>query len=112
MVQIAANTKDVPLKMVGGTDFGRFAKISLEQTWNMIVTKSDDTAALVPFAGYNQTLSIAPQGTGRGIFSSVRLGCLVTVINDSVFIINSDFVVTLIGIINTTYGDVFIDEND
>ncbi len=38
----------MPLDIVGSTKFGRYPKISVEQTWNMIISDG----FLVPFAGY------------------------------------------------------------
>ena len=41
-------TFTIPLDLVGGNKFGRYKKVSVEQTFNMMV--SDD--ALVDYAGY------------------------------------------------------------
>jgi hypothetical protein len=99
----------VPLELVGGTAFGRYPKISLEETWNMIV--SDEW--MVPYAGYQQLNDIAGVGSqGRGLFNSVRYGNLIAVVDNGVYTIDKSYNVAKIGTISTSDGDVFIDEND
>ncbi len=100
--------ENVPLNIVGSNVFGRYPKISVEQTWNMII--SDDW--LVPYAGYKNIASIAMSGKGRGIFNSVRLGKMIAVVNNGVYVIANNIAVARIGSISTFSGDVFIDEND
>ena len=55
--------QEVPLKIVGGTHYGRYPKTSVEESWNMIV--SDNT--LVDYAGYKNVLSIATNGQGLSL---------------------------------------------
>jgi hypothetical protein len=101
----------VPFPMVGSNKFGRYPKVSSEQTWNMIV--SDDF--LVDYAGYKNVLNIIPNGSGRGIFNSSRSNRLIVVVNNyvySVIISGGVPIATQVGAINTFSGDVFIDEND
>lgn len=106
----AARYKDMPLKMVGGTHFGRYPKISQEQTWNMI--RSDEF--MTPFAGYRNVLPINPGGEGRAIYSSLRNNKLFAVIDSNVYIINPDLqYITAIGNLSTTAGNnCFIAENN
>ncbi len=59
----AARYKDMPLKMVGGTHYGRYNKISSEQSFNLLI--SDGWS--VPFAGYKNKLTIEHNGEGRAI---------------------------------------------
>ena len=94
-----------PLKMVGSNNFGRYPKISVEQTYNMIV--SDDW--LVDYAGYKKVATIG--GTGRGLFSSTRLGKMIAVIDNVVYAIGTNLVPSPIGNLNTYSGDAFIDED-
>lgn len=96
------------LDIVGSTVFGRYPKISVNQTWNMII--SDDF--LVSYAGYKKKISITNSGIGRGIFNSTRSNRLIVVIEDSVYSITPDFQYTKIGDLKTFEGDVFIDENN
>lgn len=100
--------KNIPLDIVGSTAFGRYAKISLEQTFNMII--SDDF--LVPSAGHTIAAEIAPDGLGRGGYNSNKLGQMVVVIDDGVYLVNNGSSYQRIGTLNTTSGDVSIAENN
>lgn len=110
--------QQIPLKVVGGTHFGRYAKISNEQTWNFIV--SDEW--LVPYAGYKNVLTIAPDVSGRGIYSSYRESMLIAVYGTFIYRINPtgthqqdgtpNFTFALIGTMYTAEGDVYITENN
>lgn len=102
------NIQEVPLKIVGGTHFGRYPKISQEQTWNMIV--SDD--ALVPYAGYKNVLTESPSQPGRGIYASSKGNIMVAVWGEQCFVINSNLVASFVGNLITSTGDVFIAENN
>jgi hypothetical protein len=92
---------------VGSSTFGRYQNISSEQTWNMFI--SDNT--LVNFAGYKRVYDLLPSGSGRGIFHSVRGNLIIVVVNARVYSLNTTLTPTLIGTINTSVGEVFIDEN-
>lgn len=100
--------KTTTLNIVGSTKFGRYPKISSEQTYNMIV--SDDW--LVDYAGYRKVATISANGEGRGIYNSVRYQHLIVVVQNSVYTVNSSQAVTKIANIGTFSGDVFIDENN
>lgn len=106
----AARYKDLPLKMVGGTRFGRYSKISSEQTWNMIISDGWN----VPFAGYKNVISIDPKGQGRAIYASTKNNKMFAVINSNVYIISPGLTYTVaIGNLATTAGnDCFIAENN
>ena len=106
-------TSEVPLKMVGGNHFGRYTKISDEQTWNMIV--SDNW--MVPYAGYKNVLTLGGTSQGRGLYASYRAGRMYAVIGDILYEVsesdldnNTDG--TPIGTLFTNEGDVFIAENN
>lgn len=100
--------RDIPMQMVGSTMFGRYPKISQEQTYNMIISDG----WLVPYAGYKMVLPINPNGQGRGIFTSVRANVMFVVIEEKVYIVTTGLIPTQIGTLLTFNGDVFIDEND
>lgn len=104
----ALDTQDFPLKMVGSTAFGRYPKISVEQTFNMI----ESDGWLVPFAGYKKVLTISAKGKGRGIFNSARANKLILVVDNGVYSIDSGISSSKIATIQTYSGDVFMDEND
>jgi hypothetical protein len=73
-----APTQSLPLKMVGGTAFGSYPKISSETTFNMFI--SDNW--LVPFAGYVNVAASISDGIGRDIYSSDKLGKLIVCIGN------------------------------
>ena len=110
--------QEIPLKMVGGTHYGRYPKISLEETWNFIVSDG----FLVPYAGYKNVLNIAPNLPGRGIYSSFRESMLIVVFGTLVYRINPTgqvqqdgtpiFTYAMIGMMYTDAGDVYIAENN
>lgn len=111
------NWKEVPWEIVGSTKFGRYPKISREQTFNMI--QADDF--LVDYAGYKNTISLNPGQTGRGIYSSNRAGKLYAVIGDSIYSIGvyattmtgqKTYTHSFIGNIQSFSGPVFIAENN
>lgn len=107
MPQPPINSTQIPLKMTGSTVFGRYPKISVEQTYNMII--SDDAA--VPYTG-NKIVSRISSGQGRGLYGSTRLGKMIVVVDDSVYAINADLSSSRIANIDTYNGDVFISENN
>lgn len=99
---------EVPLKIVGSTVFGRYPKISTEETYNMLVSDG----FLVPYAGYAAQFTLSPNGKGRGAFSSISSDLVVAVVGTGVYIINPDLSYQMIGSILTSSGDVFIAENN
>lgn len=106
--KLTQEIQDVPLQMVGGNNFGRYDKISAEQTWNMI--KSDD--ALVPYAGYKNVLAQSPAVEGRGIYASSRGNIMLVVWGSQAYTISASIVATFRGNLVTNVGDVFIAENN
>ena len=100
--------QEIPIQIAAGNTFGRYPKISISQTFNMIT--SDNW--LVPSAGYKNVLTIDDNGQGRGIYSSAKLNKMFLVINNTVYSIDENLIETQIGTINTFAGDVFISENN
>ncbi len=103
------NAKEVPVKVVGSSIFGRHPLISEERTWNMFI--SDDW--LVNFSGYLNSRNIAPLGKeGRGIFHSVRGNFVLIAIDNKVYRIEPNLGFTEIFTIpSSSTGEVFFDEN-
>jgi hypothetical protein len=101
-------TKDIPLKIAGSNKFGRYPKISCEQTFNMILSDG----WLVPYAGYKVVNRLITNGAGRAIYSSPRALKMIVVIDNKVYSINSNLSESVVGLIDTYTGDVFIDENN
>lgn len=108
MIQFSGNTKQLPLDIVGSTAFGRYSKISSEQTYNMFVSDGWN----VPYAGYKRAAAIAEGGQGRGLYGSPRYDHLITVIDDSVYSVSDNLAVSRIATIDTSNGDVFMAENN
>lgn len=107
--RITPNSDIVPIQVVGSSTFGRYNKVASGLTYNMYI--SDDW--LINFAGYKkvQQFISGNQGEGRGAFHSTRGDIVVVVINATVFQVQTDLIYTLIGTLQTTTGEVFIDEN-
>jgi hypothetical protein len=99
--------------MVCSTKFGRNSKISLEQVFNMF--QADGW--IVNYAGYRAIPEdpVLINGIGRGSFTSARSNKMFVVISQYVYSVTAQvddsLVVTQIGVLNTSTGDVFIDEN-
>jgi hypothetical protein len=104
----APNIQEIPLKMVGSNQYGRFSKISMEETFNMV----ESGGWLVSYLGYESKLDLVPGGQGRGDFASVKLGREIAVISNSVFSIDGALGRSLVGVIDTSLGAVSIAEND
>lgn len=104
----APDFKTIPYGMVGSSTFGRYPKISVSQTFNMII--SDNW--LVDYAGFKLAIVINPNGKGRGIYKSSLLNKMVVVIGANVYLVNNNLSFTLIGVLATTTGDVFIAEDN
>ncbi len=99
----------LPLNMAGGNKFGRYKKISDEETINLIISDG----FLVDYAGYANILNVGAPSAGRGIFrSSTSHNILVAVWGGAVYSISNLFVATQVGSLNTFSGDVFITENN
>lgn len=108
--------KEIPVKIVGGTHYGRYSKISAEQTWNFIVSDG----FLVPYAGYKNILELSPNSEGRGIYSSFRGNFMLVVIGSLVYKVTTMlnhfgetvFTGQQVGILATNTGNVYISENN
>jgi len=109
MKQNYANQEIIPLNIAGGTKFGRYPKISIEQTYNMMISDG----WLVSFPAYSKVLFNNPNGVGRRIFTSTRWGRMIAVVDNKVYAIASNLSVQALDFtLNTNSGDVFIDENN
>lgn len=102
-----SNSQQVSVNVVGSSIFGRYPKISLEKTYNMFI--SDEW--IVNYAGFQKVADLLPDGEGRALFHSVRGGFMLSVASSSIYKIGPSLAPFFIGNINTTTGEVFIDEN-
>lgn len=100
----------IPIEMVGGNKFGRYNKISDEQTFNMIVSDG----WLVDYAGYKMVIPQSPNSKGRALYVSTRGNLMIAVLGNTVYRINQNLVAEAItdGVLATTSGQVYINENN
>lgn len=100
--------KEIPLPIVGGTAFGRYPKISTEETFNMMISDG----ALVPFPGYFRLANAPSSGVGRGIYVSSKYNRLIAVVGDTVYSVSPQNGISALGAMLSSTGDAFISEND
>lgn len=112
---LTTNSQEMPVRIVGSSNYGRYPTVSAERTFNMFVTLSGDgqEECLVNFPGYESILALINSGEeGRGAFRSVRGGFIIAVVSASVFRVNQfSETPTFLGTIATSTGEVFFDEN-
>ena len=111
--QSSVNPQEIPLGVVGGNRFGRYNKISDEQTWNFIISDN----ALVDYAGFANLFEnpLVIGAKGRGIYKSTNANLMFIVIGSAFFsvnIIDGNPSFSLLGTLTTSSGDVFIAENN
>lgn len=108
MAVMTPNGTQIPVKIVGSSIFGRHPIISDERTYNMYI--SDEW--LLNFAGYEQAVEILDTtSTGRGLFHSIRGNFLIAVLGSNIYRINQNLGWTFLFSINSSQGEVFMDEN-
>jgi hypothetical protein len=100
-------SQPTPLNVVGSSTFGIYPKINAEKTINMFV--SDEW--LVNYAGYQKRREILTGGEGRGLFHSIRGQFLIAVISSGVYKVDTNLNSTFLFNLETTHGEVSIDEN-
>ena len=121
MVKRGSNFQQVPLDLVGSSTFGRYPKISQSRTVNMFISDS----FLVDYAGYEIIIPSDMLGNGkqgRGVFTSTKLGKLVLVIDENVYLVALRYdqatdgliyeSILPIGQLQTSIGIVYITENN
>ena len=102
------NAKQVPVKIVGSSIFGRHPIISDERTWNMYISDG----WLLNFAGYHSAIDILGIGNeGRGLYHSARGNFMLAVISSNIYRIDANLGFVFLLSIGTTSGEVFMDEN-
>lgn len=121
MIARGQNFKQYTLEIAGSSTFGRYDKISPSKTLNMYLSDG----WLVDYPGYEKVIdaSLFNNGTeGRGLHTSTKLGKLVTVVGNGVYLVEISFnvststatniLVDRIGTLQTTTGVVYIAENN
>lgn len=128
--RVTKNAKQEVVDLVGGSTFGRYAKISVAKTFNCYlsdagITEENKEIWLVGFPGYQRVLNLfdfpdpvptlppdqVPVGQGRGIFHSIRGNIVIVVVNEVVYSLSPTLNKTEIGSLNTATGEVFMAEN-
>ncbi len=130
--RVTPNSDPVAVNVIGSSQFGRYNKISAERTWNLFVSTTGELdsdsfqAWLINWAGYQRILNLPqgpipsvsgqpvnrlPSGSGRGAFKSTRGNFLLIVVNNFVYSVSAQFVVTTVGGLKTFSGEVFMAEN-
>lgn len=108
--------KELPVDIVGSSNFGIDPKIMSSRTFNMIVSDN----FLVDYGGYENVLNISPS-EGRGIFTSTKTNLQYICVDNNIFQINQVgvnkkseklFSYRFIAQIDSFDGDVFFDENE
>lgn len=97
----------LPINIVGGAKFGRYGKISQENTYNMFVSDN----ALVPYLGY-KTAKIISGEESRGLFYSSIYNVMIHVIDNTVYLVDEKLNYTSVGQIETSSGLVYITANN
>lgn len=120
MINRSATTIPMPLNIVGSSTFGRYPTISIEKTYNMLMSDG----WMVPYAGYKIGIPASALGDGtegRGLHTSSKLNRLIAVVNQNVYLINIIFNQqtqqvtyqnTKIGELQSSSGVVWITENN
>lgn len=99
--------QEIPVNVVGSSTFGRYPKISVEKTYNMFI--SDEW--LVNYAGFLKIAEVLASGEGRGLFHSIRGNFMIGVFSSAVYRFGLSIAPQFIGNIDTSSGEVIIDEN-
>lgn len=107
-MRVTPNSEQIPVNIVGSSTFGNYPKISLEKTYNMFMSDG----WLVPYPGYHKVAELISGGTeGRGLFRSFRGNIMVAVVDTLVYRIDVNLSSQIVGHLNTSIGEVFMDEN-
>lgn len=100
-------SQEIPVNVVGSSEFGVYPNIDLQKTINMYIT--DGT--LATYSGYKKRSVIGGGGKARGLFTSYRGKFMLTVIGTSVYRIDPGLGATFIKNISTSTGKVKMAEN-
>jgi hypothetical protein len=93
--------------IVGGNLFGRYRKTSIEETFNMIISDGN----LIDYSGYQKRIDLNLGGESRAVFRSTIFDHLIAVVGNRVYIISTNFSFSVVGILQTGAGPIFISEN-
>lgn len=106
---VTPNSQSIPIQVCGSSTYGRYQKIGSGLTFNMFISEN----WLVNFAGYKKLTELNALGDSvRGLFKSSRGNFLLAVCGTQVYKINSSFSASiLLGNLDTSDGEVFMDEN-
>lgn len=101
----------MPLKIIGGTEYARYTKQTTESTYNMMMIGGDvQELALVPYLGYRSVANIG-SGQARRIYYSSIINSFFGVFGSKLIRLSSNFGYNIVGELETTRGQVYISEN-
>lgn len=107
--------RQVPIDIVGSSNFGLYPKVNAERTYNMFISQSgqEQEQWLISFAGYRAAARVLSSNKeGRGLYHSIRGQFLLIVVAGQVTRLDTDSLTqTNIGTLNSDSGEVFFDEN-
>lgn len=107
-IRVTPNSEQIPLDVVGSSTFGDFPKISLAKTYNMFISDG----FIIPYPGWHKVVAPLANGKeGRGLFRSFRGNRMIAVVDSNVYDIGPQMNPFLIGTLETSTGEVFMDEN-
>ena len=122
-------SQSIPVNIVGSSTFGRREKIDSEYTYNMYISQSGNkktpVEGLTSYVGYKigvNSEQFADADRGRAIYTSLALDGLLVVFGNRVYLVRLTFDqkqkkiitfnATILGVLNTETGPVYIAENN
>jgi hypothetical protein len=107
--RVTPGSQQIPIQIAGSSTYGRYDKIASGLTFNMFISEG----WLVNFAGYKKLVQLNAQGESvRGMFKSTRGNFVIAVCGSLVYKITPAFAANqLLGNLETSSGEVFMDEN-
>lgn len=101
---------EIPVDIVGGNRYGRYPKINVSQTYNMMISDG----WLVDYAGFQfiSQVSDNPRSTGRGAHVSTVFNRMYVVVGNVIVSYDHNLTPMFIGSLATTSGEVYIAENN
>ena len=100
-------TKSAPIPIVGSLKFGRYSKISAENTYNMIVTENGPARALVNNSGYQSIREIGG-GPARALETANKFDHMVAIFGAAVYIIGDELGASKIFDLESSSGPAYI----
>ncbi len=103
--------QQIPLKLVGGCHYGKYNRMSTEQTINLMISDN----GLVPYAGYRRIHTISDEIEGRKCFVTTASNDFIFVSGSQLYYMNESIsapAAVVNGLLNTSIGAVFMAEDN